>query len=106
MFFGNHSSMPQSLSKVIIHIIFSSKDREPWLGPDVPPRMHAYVATICRDLNAEALRVGGGPGIQRRPYRGRDAAVLTVVDGEDSGVEGGPPGGDPAKPVDQRKPGG
>jgi putative transposase len=21
--------------------------------------MHAYVATICRDLNAEALRVGG-----------------------------------------------
>src|SRR2546429_5383450 len=59
MFFGNHSSMPQSLSKVIIHIIFSSKDREPWLGPDVPPRMHAYVATICRDLNAEALRVGG-----------------------------------------------
>src|SRR5947208_5772082 len=59
MFFGNHSSMPQSLSKVIIHIIFSSKDREPWLDPDVRPRMHAYVATICRDLNAEALRVGG-----------------------------------------------
>jgi len=24
-------SMPQSLSKVIIHIIFSTKDREPWL---------------------------------------------------------------------------
>jgi len=23
------------------------------------PRMHAYVATICRDLDAEALRVGG-----------------------------------------------
>ena len=59
MFFGNHSSMPQSLSKVIIHIIFSSKDREPWLDPDVRPRMHAYVATICRDWNAEALRVGG-----------------------------------------------
>jgi putative transposase len=51
--------MPQSLSKVIIHIIFSTKDREPWLDRDVRPRMHAYVATICRDLNAEALRVGG-----------------------------------------------
>ena len=51
--------MPQSLSKVIIHIIFSTKDREPWLDPDVRPRMHAYAATICRDLNAEALRVGG-----------------------------------------------
>lgn len=49
--------MPQSLSKVIIHIIFSTKDRAPWLDPDIRPRMHAYVATICRDLNAEALRV-------------------------------------------------
>jgi putative transposase len=51
--------VPQSLSKVIIHIIFSTKDREPWLDRDVRPRMHAYVATICRDLDAEALLVGG-----------------------------------------------
>ena len=59
VFFGDYSGMPQSLSKVIIHIIFSTKDREPWLNRDVRPRVHAYIATICRDLNAEALRVGG-----------------------------------------------
>jgi REP element-mobilizing transposase RayT len=51
--------MPQSLSKVIIHIIFSTKDREPWLDRDVRLRMHGYVATICRDLSAEAFLVGG-----------------------------------------------
>jgi len=51
--------MPQSLSKVILHIIFSTKDREPWLNSDVRPRMHAYLATICRDLGAEFVRVGG-----------------------------------------------
>jgi len=51
--------MPQSPSKVIIHIIFSTKNREAWLDRDVRPRMHAYVATVCRDLEAEALRVGG-----------------------------------------------
>ena len=51
--------MPQSLSKVIVHIIFSTKDRESWLGLDVRPRMHAYLATICRDLGAEVVRVGG-----------------------------------------------
>ena len=28
-------------------------------GRDVRPRIHAYVATICRDLNAEAFRIGG-----------------------------------------------
>jgi len=58
-FFGDYSAIPQSLSKVIIHIIFSTKDREAWLDRDVRPRMHAYVATVCRDLNAEALLVGG-----------------------------------------------
>jgi putative transposase len=51
--------MPQSLSKVIVHIIFSTKDRETWLGLDVRPRMHAYLATVCRDLGAEVVRVGG-----------------------------------------------
>jgi len=59
MFFCHYSEMPQSLSKVIIHIIFSTKDRESWLDANVRSRMHAYVATICRDLSAEALRVGG-----------------------------------------------
>ncbi len=51
--------MPQSLSKVIVHIIFSTKNREPWLVSNVRPRVHAYVATICRDLGAELVRVGG-----------------------------------------------
>lgn len=51
--------MPQSLSKVILHIIFGTKNREPWLGPKVRPRMHAYLATICRDLGGELVSVGG-----------------------------------------------
>jgi putative transposase len=51
--------MAQSLSKVILHIIFSTKNRQPWLDSAIRPRMHAYLATICRDLGGEALRVGG-----------------------------------------------
>ena len=51
--------MPQSLSKVILHIVFSTKDREPWLSLDVRARMHAYLATVCRDLGADVVRVGG-----------------------------------------------
>jgi putative transposase len=50
---------PQSLSKVILHVIFSTKKREPWLDSNVRPRMHAYLATICRDLGAELVHVGG-----------------------------------------------
>ena len=51
--------MPQSLSKVILHIVFSTKDREPWLNSDVRPRVHAYMATVCRDLGADLVRGGG-----------------------------------------------
>jgi putative transposase len=51
--------MPQSLSKVIVHIVFSTKDREPWLDSDVRARMHAYLATGCRDLGGDLVRIGG-----------------------------------------------
>jgi hypothetical protein len=38
--------MPQSLSNVVIHIIFSTKDRHPWLDAiNGRPRMHTYLAT-------------------------------------------------------------
>src|SRR5262249_6609432 len=53
------TAMPQSLSRVILHIIFSTKNREPWLDAHMRSRMHAYLATICRDLGAELAHVGG-----------------------------------------------
>ena len=53
------ATMPQSLSKVILHIIFSTKNREPWLDSDVRLRMHAYLATVCRDLGVDFVQVGG-----------------------------------------------
>ena len=53
------AAMPQSLSKVILHIIFSTKNREPWLASGVRLRMHAYLATVCRDLGVDFVQVGG-----------------------------------------------
>ena len=35
--------MPQSLSQIILHIVFSTKERHPWLDPEIRPRMHAYL---------------------------------------------------------------
>ncbi len=52
-------SMPQSLSRVIIHIIFSTKNRELSIDPDIRPRLHAYLATVARDNGSEVYRVGG-----------------------------------------------
>jgi putative transposase len=51
--------MPQSLSRIILHIVFSTKNREPFLHDEIGKRMQAYLATVCRDCDAEAYRVGG-----------------------------------------------
>jgi REP element-mobilizing transposase RayT len=51
--------MPQSLSLVVIHVIFSTKDRHPHLEEPVRPRLHAYLATVARNAGCEAYRVGG-----------------------------------------------
>ncbi len=51
--------MPQSLSLVIIHVIFSTKDRFPFIEPDVRPALHSYLATVARNAGCEAYRIGG-----------------------------------------------
>lgn len=51
--------MPQSLSLVIIHVIFSTKERQSFLDSETRLRLHAYLATVARNLGCEAYRVGG-----------------------------------------------
>ena len=51
--------MPQSLSYLLTHIVFSTKDRTPVLDATVRPAMHAYLATVARNVDCECFRVGG-----------------------------------------------
>ena len=51
--------MPQSLSLLLVHIVFSTKDRRPWLNDTVRPGLHAYLATVARDHQCDCFRVGG-----------------------------------------------
>jgi REP element-mobilizing transposase RayT len=51
--------MSQSLSQVILHVVFSTKDRRPWLDQQIQPRLHSYLSTLCRDSGCQAYRVGG-----------------------------------------------
>ncbi len=51
--------MPQSLSQVIIHMIYSTKNRYKTIPPRVIKPLHGYVATILRDMDSYAYRVGG-----------------------------------------------
>jgi REP element-mobilizing transposase RayT len=51
--------MPQSLTKLYAHLIFSTKNREPLLDDAIRPRVHAYLATLIRDLKSPWVVVGG-----------------------------------------------
>ncbi len=51
--------MPQSLSNILIHLVWSTKDRHPWLKPGIRERTHAFLAGAVRQCDCEAYRVGG-----------------------------------------------
>ncbi len=51
--------MPQSLSQLYVHLIFSTKHRVPLLLSPVRDQMHAYLATVLKNQDSPALKVGG-----------------------------------------------
>jgi len=51
--------MPQSLSRVLVHLIFSTKHRIPALSPEIRPELHAYLVGILKNVDCPALQAGG-----------------------------------------------
>ncbi|MBS0207618.1 MAG: IS200/IS605 family transposase [Planctomycetes bacterium] len=51
--------MPQSLSLVVVHLIFSTHGRKTWLSTEWLPNLHAYLASVTRNKGCECFRVGG-----------------------------------------------
>jgi putative transposase len=51
--------MPQSLSKNLIHLIYSTKNRMPNLSADVRSDLFAYKAGILKEWECPAIRIGG-----------------------------------------------
>jgi REP element-mobilizing transposase RayT len=46
--------MPQSLARVQIHLVFSTKHREPSITDDVRTSLHAYMATVLQNMDCPA----------------------------------------------------
>lgn len=51
--------MPQSLSNILVHLVFSTKNRRPFIAPQVEDELWRYLATICTAHGCQAHRVGG-----------------------------------------------
>ena len=51
--------MPQSLARLLVHLVFSTKNREPFLSSAIQSKLHAYMAATCDHYDCPSLRVGG-----------------------------------------------
>ena len=53
-------AMPQSLSSVYLHMVFSTKERFPFLSDrNIRGEVHAFLGGIAKKLDCPPLRVGG-----------------------------------------------
>src|SRR5437899_1591616 len=52
--------MPQSLAQIYVHVVFSTKERQPFLLEDAfRKQTHAYLAGICKQQGSPAVMIGG-----------------------------------------------
>ena len=51
--------MTQSLSNILVHIVFSTKQRTSWLNPEICAELYPYIAQILKTKNTHPYRIGG-----------------------------------------------
>ncbi len=51
--------MGQSLVKNYMHIVFSTKHREPLIFPPYETDLHSYMAGICSNYECQPIKIGG-----------------------------------------------
>jgi len=73
--------MPQSLASILVHLIFSTKERCPLIRPPVEDELHRYLAGVCDNAGCHAYRIGGAEDHVHILFRlSRTKAVSDLVE--------------------------
>ena len=51
--------MGQSLNKIYVHLVFSTKNRQPVIDDFIKDELFSYLGGICRNLECNPIQVGG-----------------------------------------------
>ena len=51
--------MPQSLAKIIVHIVFGTKNQRPFLSPNIRDNLFAYIGGILNKIDSTPILIGG-----------------------------------------------
>lgn len=51
--------MPQSYTKIYLHIVFSTKHRKATIDDSIKKSLHEYIGGTCRELDCLPIQIGG-----------------------------------------------
>ena len=51
--------MPHSYSNVMVHIVYSTKDRRPFITESIRPDLYAYTIGILNKIDCRTITIGG-----------------------------------------------
>ncbi len=51
--------MPGTYSQLLLHVVYSTKHRQPWITADVASRLYPYIGGIVRAENGVLYEIGG-----------------------------------------------
>lgn len=51
--------MGQSLNKIYVHLVFSTKNRTPMISDEIANDLFSYLGAICKNLECNPVQVGG-----------------------------------------------
>lgn len=51
--------MPGTYTQILLHIVYSTKHREPWITPDIAERLYPYIGGIIRAERGVLYDIGG-----------------------------------------------
>ena len=72
--------MPGTYSKLLYHVVFSTKHRARLITPDLAPRLHEYMGGIVRKEKGVAYEIGGTGNHVHLLVRWRtDEAIATLL---------------------------
>lgn len=54
-------NMAQSISSILVHVVFSTKNRTPWLAESWRDRLHGYLGGIVRGFESDLLAINSVP---------------------------------------------
>ncbi len=73
--------MPQSLSSLLTHVVFSTKNREPLLSGPAADEIHPYLSGVLNNMHCPSIQTGGVSDHVHLFFRiSRTASISEVVE--------------------------